>query len=342
MPNEITLTDQLVRRKLDDVGLKYEEQGSSNPVVNEALKTASKTGPGIGKPEFIIEVPELEMIIIIEDKKKNNRLLNKGPNDEILLDIGVNSSVSNYAVNGAVHYAKHIIEKTYYKQSIAIGVTGDSKIHNIKPFYVTDNEIRELEELDTFENFGITNIKEYYNQVILGKKSREEILSEDLIKIAKELHEDLRNYGQVKEEEKPLIVSGILLALEGNEELGIEGLKSSDLIGSKNPRNFDGAKIIDAITNYIFEADIPGNKQTVLLNQFRFMKERAILNQKNLSLGGITPLKYFVQKIEDKVHDKVKNLKYYDVLGKFYSEFISYSAGDGKGLGIVITPPPCF
>ena len=69
MPNEITLTDQLVRRKLDDVGLKYEEQGSSNPVVNEALKTASKTGPGIGKPEFIIEVPELEMIIIIEDKR---------------------------------------------------------------------------------------------------------------------------------------------------------------------------------------------------------------------------------------------------------------------------------
>lgn len=337
MPNEITLTDQLVRKKLDDAGLTYEEQGSSNPIISGALKNASKSGKGVGKPEFIIEKPELNLVLIIEDKRDNNKLILKDSNNELLLDTGPSSSVSNYAVNGAVHYAKHILEKTYYRECIAIGITGDSKIHNIKPFYVTNEEIRELEDLDTFENFDMYNIKDYYNQVILGKKSKEEILSESLIKVAKELHEDLRNYGQVKEEEKPLIVSGILLALEKNEEKGIEGLNSETLRGSTNPRTYDGSKILDSINNYIAESDIPKNKQIVLLNQFRFIKDRSILNQINEKLG-MTPLKYFVLKIQEKVQDKVKNLKYYDVLGKFYSEFISYSAGDGKGLGIVITP----
>lgn len=34
-----------------------------------------------------------------------------------------------------------------------------------------------------------------------------------ILKDAQELHEDLRNYGAIQDKDKPLIVSGILLAL---------------------------------------------------------------------------------------------------------------------------------
>ncbi|MEM5622456.1 hypothetical protein AAHB56_18665 [Bacillus thuringiensis] len=58
----------------------------------------------------------------------------------------------------------------------------------------------------------------------------------------------------------------------------------------------------------------------------------------NPSLGK-TPLKYFVEQIEKKVHHHVKNQNHdIDILGKFYGEFVKYGGSDGNSLGIVLTP----
>lgn len=45
-----------------------------------------------------------------------------------------------------------------------------------------------------------------------------------------ELHEDLRNYGSLKDTDKPLIVSGILLALRESE---FKNFSISDLTGDE-------------------------------------------------------------------------------------------------------------
>lgn len=349
MPNEKTRTDQFVRRQLEAAGLHYEEQGSSFPQIKVALKNASKSGKGQGKPEFIlvynsvITTNNKPVIVIIEDKLSNQFLINFKENGELNLVSGPNSPVSCYAVNGAVHYANSIIRKTDFEEVIAIGVTGDEKNHSIQPCYVTNEEIRILEPVETFENFTIENIGSYCSHLIKGNKTQEEITAERLLKTAKELHEDLRNYGQLKEEEKPLVVSGLLIALEKNEKL--PGIDLRGLRGSNNPRMRDGKKIYETIKEYIEESEIePIQKKEMILTQFRFIKERSILNEVNPMLkdesnpNGMTPLKYFLNKIRKDVQEKIKNLTYFDVLGAFYSEFISYSAGDGKGLGIVITP----
>ena len=56
MKNELTATDQFVRREIEKFGIPYGEQGSLNPEINKSLKGASKQGgKGIGKPEFIIQ-----------------------------------------------------------------------------------------------------------------------------------------------------------------------------------------------------------------------------------------------------------------------------------------------
>lgn len=51
---------------------------------------------------------------------------------------------------------------------------------------------------------------------------------EDIIKKSAELHEALRNYGQLGDSEKPLVVSAILLALK-EETFSIELLKGDEL-----------------------------------------------------------------------------------------------------------------
>ena len=74
MKNEITGTDQFVRREIEKFGIPYSEQGALNPEINKALKGASKQGgKGIGKPEFVIQ--NGDYLIVIEDKKNNDKLV---------------------------------------------------------------------------------------------------------------------------------------------------------------------------------------------------------------------------------------------------------------------------
>ncbi|MEN0661468.1 N-6 DNA methylase [Caldifermentibacillus hisashii] len=326
MPNEITLTDQFVRKNLDSLNLKYDEQGSSIKEVKEALKNGSKTGKGgVGKPEFVLQVKDF--LIVIEDKKDNDKNIKWTDEKEISLET---KAKTDYATNGAVHYAKHIAENSSFKKIFAIGITGDEKHHIIQPVYVTDQEIIILDELETLENFKEENIEGYYKTEVLKETPSEQIELQEIIQLSKQLHEDLRNYGQLSEHEKPLVVSAILLALQD------VNFSVDMLIGNQVSK--DGKKIFDSLSNYLDEVEVtPDFKKRTILDQFSFIKSRVKLNQIDSNLGK-TPLRYFTEFIKDKILTAIKSNIKEDVLGRFYGEFVKYSGGDGKGLGIVLTP----
>ena len=63
----------------------------------------------------------------------------------------------------------------------------------------------------------MAHIVEYYKRLVLEETPPEDIELADILKKAKELHEYLRNYGGLGEDEKPLVVSAILLALREKE-----------------------------------------------------------------------------------------------------------------------------
>lgn len=137
MANEATATDQYVRREIEKFGIRYDEQGSSHPEIAKALKGASKQGKsGIGKPEFVMQISDY--LIVIEDKRDNDKLINLSGDGSIAKDI---PSLSGFAVNGAVHYANHIVTKTSsFDEVIAIGITGDEEFHSIQPVLVSITE----------------------------------------------------------------------------------------------------------------------------------------------------------------------------------------------------------
>lgn len=122
-------------------------------------------------------------------------------------------ATKHYAVNGALHYAKHILQNTTYDKIFAFGNAGDRKHHIIQPLFVDTNGYTWLPEVETFENFSANHILEYYKRIVLKETPPEDIELADILKKAKELHEYLRNYGGLGEDEKPLVVSAILLAL---------------------------------------------------------------------------------------------------------------------------------
>lgn len=346
MANEATATDQYVRREIEKFGIRYDEQGSSHPEIAKALKGASKQGKsGIGKPAFVMQISDY--LIVIEDKRDNDKLINLSGDGSIAKDI---PSLSGFAVNGAVHYANHIVTKTSsFDEVIAIGITGDEEFHSIQPVLVSITEEgiteKKLPKLTDLQELHPNNINEWYSVNVLEEYSIEQKRIFELQNVSKELHEDLRNYASLEGENKATVISAILLAL--NEE----DFDIKKLTGNKYPRKTDGRedttrpvidndgmRILKAVKDYIAsEGVLPEDKVNILLNKFSFLETNVRLNEKNETLG-VTPLHYFTKKLQDKVIHHFKQNTDYDILGNFYGEFVKYGGSDGNGLGIVLTP----
>ncbi|HEX8016588.1 MAG TPA: N-6 DNA methylase, partial [Flavobacterium sp.] len=245
------------------------------------------------------------------------------------------TSVKNYAVNGVLFYGKHLAQNTTYKKFIVFGVSGNEKRHKITPIFIDERGgYKELDDVETFTLFNEKNIDEYYTKNILKEQTPEDKTTEEILKDAKSLHEDLRNYGTIQDKDKPLIVSGILLALR---EMEHKGFSIDSLIGDQTTT--DGEKIYEAIEKNLKRANVsPQVKKDKLLSQFLVIKDTKAINEENEFLKK-TPLKHFTEFLYENIY---KNIKYIqsaeDYLGRFYGEFMSYSGGDGQSLGIVLTP----
>lgn len=325
-------TDLWVHDLLKEAGIELDAQGSSIKEIDEALKTASKRGTGkVGFPEYVGVVKDF--ILVIEDKAKLENHVKYDSNKLISLET---KDVTDFAVNGALFYAKHLIQNTTYKKVFAFGISGNAKNHRMTPLFIDDREnlFDKLEDVESFISFNEKNIDEYYLRDVLNESSDKEKELEEILADAKILHEHLRNYGNMKDEEKPLVVSGILLALRerDNGNFSIDSLNADTFVT-------DGQKIYNAIESSFKRTDLsPVTKIDKILSQFAVIKDSTKLNEKNATLGE-TPLKFFAKFLDEKLYKSIKFTRSAeDYLGRFYGEFMRYSGGSGQTLGIVLTP----
>lgn len=323
MVNE-KITDFFIGGLLKEANIKFVPNGSDIKEINEALKTASKRGTySVGHPEFTAKVNDF--ILVIEDKadiNKQAKYCEKNPNK---LDMSTDAIV-NYAENGALHYAQHIVKNTNFKKIFAFGCSGDEKHHKIRPIFIDENKYKLLDSIENFKNFSEESINKYYKEIVLNEPSLEVLEVKSLLNLSKNLNKDLYKYGGVRNEQRPLVVSAILLALY--EKLDIDSLNADHI-------KKDGAKIHDALCCNLQRVDV-GDKREVIMHQFNFIKDNNQLNTYNEKLGK-TPLRYFTEFIKEKVFPSISQ-SHEDILGFFYSEFIKFVGGDGQNLGIVLTP----
>ena len=324
-------TDLWVNDLLKDSKVKLTPQGCDILEIDKALKTASKSGTGnIGYPEYCGVVKDY--VIVIEDKAELDKHVKLNENNTISMET---KAIKDYAVNGALFYGKHIINNTNYKKAFVFGVSGNEKKHKITPIFIDETEYyRELPEVESFISFSEPNIDEYYIKEVLKENTDIEKETEEILKDAAMLHEDLRNYGNLKDIDKPLIVSGILLALRECEH---NNFSIEDLTADKIKT--DGQKIFDAINANLQRSNVaPEVKKDKILSQFSIIKDTTILNEKNDKLNK-TPLRHYTEFLNDKIYRSIRYSRTAeDYLGRFYGEFMSYSGGDGQTLGIVLTP----
>ena len=323
------VTDIIVAQLLKEAGIDATPEESRIYEINEALKTSSKRDTGKkGFPEYVAQSGDF--ILVIEDKAETERQAKymNGKNDTLLMDT---SSKKDYAENGALHYALKIIQNTHFKRVIAFGCSGVERERiRIRPIYVSPTGYKLMPMVKDFSWFAPDKIERYYNEKICENKPIEQVELEEIIRRAGKLHEDLRNYGQLGDTEKPLVVSAILLALR-EEDFSTEDLKADKV-------KTDGMKIYEALSTHLDRVHVqPEVKKQRVLDSFTLIKNRPHLSEIHEQLGK-SPLRYFAEYLNSNILTAIVNNSPEDVLGRFYGEFIRYSGGDGQTLGVVLTP----
>ena len=310
-------TENLVRDLLrkqgyyDDKDILIEEQKSKQPNIDKLLKNASKRGNGKGAPEFIITKSGSDVLIVIECKAENKY--------HITSDL---SNAKDYAVDGAVHYASYLC-KEY--DVIALGISGETK----KDLRITTYSYNKKGNRAINENKDTILKFEEYSRLIKNTPERKKLEIDGLMEYAHSLHEFLYANVSLPTGKKMLLISAMLLSLQDNYFRN-----SFELIPAINIVD----KMVEAIRDVLKNANIPEEKQKVLLHNFEGLKLSNELKKevKTKTLVG-SPLIYMLKGVRANVYPIMKSQNDVDVMGRFYNEFIRYTVGDGKD-GFVLTP----
>ena len=113
-------TENIVRKKLalsgitQEIGFIIDEQKSNNPTISKLLKSASKSGESMGRPEFIVSKNDNKDFLIVIECKADIKF-HESPNQD---------QPASFAVDGVLLYASKLSQEY---NVIAIAVSGQIK-----------------------------------------------------------------------------------------------------------------------------------------------------------------------------------------------------------------------
>lgn len=357
-----TLEDDVndfVKKSLENIGLQkgkdYNVESSMSDYLKEALRGSAKTQnkTNFGKPDFHLE--NYKIPVIIENKLGIKKLETKNKDGYKIDD----TSISGFAVNGALHYAQNMISSGKFAEVIAIAVAGDNSQNvQIKVFYVFGTGNDAYKEIENITNFNFLEnaeiFEEFYKNVILTEEEKHQILIDSQAKLqsyAKKLNKLMHNHN-ITAPQRVLYVSGMLLAMQDikdeNGEIIQEGLVPEDLKGIQTDSKRDGVMITNQIEEFLKVRKIGDNKRTLMLSSFGEISKDPQRDEKtNLDKevskfinGYASTNKQIFSFIYENIYKSIDGFAgHIDIMGEMYSEFLKYALGDGKEIGIVLTPP---
>ena len=341
-----------------------------------ASKTKKQTGTGI--PDFVIEKYKVDneiIPVIFECKLGVGKLEKYAKDNEKALDFS-NDAISKYALNGALHYARVALQnesqkQDHYKEIIAIGIAGDNS-QNVRVkiacvFADSSLAYKEIKHtnLDFLENAkSFTHF--YKEECKLTEEDRHLILIRGkwhLSYHSAQLNKLMHNHN-ITAPQRVLYIAGMILSMQSvmsNEyRILTKGLSPADLQGSQEDGLRDGELVFERIEEFL-QVKVPDSaKRKLMLDSFNeirkdtdrdeipefyYDKEGKPKNPNHKIIAHILKEPSSINKqifayIYTYIYSEIDGLNgHLDIMGECYSEFLKYALGDGKELGIVLTPP---
>jgi type I restriction-modification system DNA methylase subunit len=322
MANE-RITEDIVRNhfKNDPLfkSIKFEEQKSYNKRVIDLLQNASKSGKGVGKPEFIISFPagNIDYLLVVECKASVAD--HRSPK----LD-----NAKDFAVDGVLHYAKALSAEF---DVVAIAVSGHTEQELLVSHFIwKKGKTKPTENKADKKLLPINN----YLKLFDNEQFADNLRNVDIIQKAIFLNEEYQAYS-ITEITRCTMVSAILLSLLHEPfRISYKTYSTSESLGKA---------MLSAIESVLNQNEIKHKEAMIgeyskILNEPIF-NQNLIKSKKNKKHEqSVEAAKGMVEYLHRNIYPLVDmEQSGFDVLGRFYTEFIRY-AGNEKNQGLVLTP----
>jgi type I restriction-modification system DNA methylase subunit len=290
-----------------------------NKYIQEILdKTSKRETNNHGYPDLIYVNNIKKLLILIENKDHIQDHVSKNEDKPI-----------DYAVDGVKHYLSYFTEgklekekgviKKYLKNWKIIGIAfsgdiNDQYNHRLDTFIVEKNEIKNINKNEILDE---DDYLAFFENIDLEK------ISNDIAKSSSEINRLLRGLDSQK---RPVLLSALMICLYPKDS----GADFKNSYSSWNTQTII-RNIPTTISDILESEKIDRSKIEVLINEISFIK-------KDIDINSTDVLKDILKELEEKVIPLFNKKTSYDIIGKFYEEFLRYAGVTNVKKGIVLTP----
>ena len=258
----------------------YTKTESMNPEIDNALRKApsKQGGNGSNYPDIrcMLESDSRRIPVMIEVKGAKGDLIKTDALGQVENENAKGEpnykNIAKYAVNGAVHYARAILDFTEtYKEVVAIGINGYEEAgktnHEVDAWYVSKENLfvpKHVGKYDDISFLLIGNANKFIEKLNTLSLTSEE-LEERKLKLEDEIERKLKTLNQSLQDEQRIVVNnrvqlvaGLIMAGLGTE--GVQPLRIDDLVGNEDDEENDGQIIMRKIRMYLSKKNLPDEK----------------------------------------------------------------------------------
>lgn len=369
------------KKILSDLDLIYYSKNQAHLMsssINDALKNAPSKSGGNGKnyPDIMLMInykrENRQIPVIIEAKGGKNKL--EKIKDGIIIQTipwstdskpsakkphkkgdANNTAIINYAVNGAYHYAKIIIDNTDYNEVIFIGVNGTElgkkntlKISEQKAYYLSkENRLQPMhipefdKTLELLKESNLPNLFTTLDKICLSDEElamlthkTEDELEKAVKKIHQEIYDDTFLKNSLSTNEKLYLFSGLIMA--GLQTEGIKRLVPTDLKGNNSKIDNDAKTILDKISSFLEARNADNDKIAMIKSLLEPIFKKEILWKPH---NGESLTKKIFNDIHNDIIPLLESDLQLDFTGKILNSLNDWvSIDNDKANDVVLTP----
>ena len=293
---------------------------TNNQHIQEVLSRSSKSGlENRGEPDLIYLNEDKKLLILIENKyliKDHRSRKGNQPKD--------------YAVDGIKHYLSYFSKNNFQELTVTtqkflenyriIGIAFSGDI-NEKNNHLCDTFIINNNKFEDIKTAEFLNESDY---IALFENLDLEQISSNISKSSSQINRILRN---IDSQKRPILLSALMICLYDKNQFSNDFKNSYLNLNIKNIiRN-----IPNTVNDILLNENIDQSKINVLLNELAFINTDKDLNDTDI-------LKDILIELENNVIPLFNKQTSYDIIGKFYEEFLRYAGVANVKKGIVLTP----
>lgn len=351
------------KKILDELGIRhYGKTESINRTITDALRSADSKSGGSGNNypdiQLLLENKTARRIpVMIEAKGLKNRLekISKSGQIELITYYEKDSkrkdgtiqhhagdanysSIMNYAVNGAVHYANAILDSRGYTEVIAIGINGtqmnaDGSVQDAecRAYYISEKNNRvpkHIPELDKdWSLLKADNLDRFFamlDKMTLTEKELEDLrqrtetaLETKIKSIHQSLYDDPKLRTALTTNEKLYLFCGLIMV--GLTTKGVAPLDVNQFTGNDDQEDNDSTIIITRIRSFLKKKKCGDDKIRMILDLLQPVFKKETLWR---PVNGESILKSLFKQVKQDIIPCLESNLHLDFTGKILNSFL--------------------